>query len=124
MPGAFFQHSVLDMSFGAVQFGKTVAENITAFNQQFWLRIAARSDAASEEERSKLSALANSVMLLVEKMIKKTEAQLSDSSELIQEILKAGADEEGKWKIPLAQDRVDAMRTVCLPLKPQSHSRF
>jgi hypothetical protein len=95
-----------------VQFGKIVAENITAFNQQFWLRIAARSDAASEEEKTRLSALASSVMTLVEKMIRKTEAQLSDSSDLIQEILKAGADKEGQWKIPLAKDRVEAMRDV------------
>jgi hypothetical protein len=95
-----------------VQFGKIVAENITAFNQQFWLRIAARSDGAGEEEKARLSALASSVMTLVEKMIRKTEAQLSDSSDLIQEILKAGADEEGQWKIPLPKDQVEAMRDV------------
>lgn len=94
----------------AVQFGKVVAENIMAFDQPFWLRIAARCDTASGADKARLSSLASTVMLLVEKMVKATEEQLTDSGSVLQDILKAGADEQGTWRKPLPEPQVERMR--------------
>ena len=91
-----------------------VAENMLSFDQRFWLRLATRTDSASEpEEKDKLASLAKVVMQLVDAMVRKTNEQLSDSAAVLQTILKAGANEEtGEWSLPLAQDRVEAMRAV------------
>jgi hypothetical protein len=91
-----------------------VAENIMSFDQKLWLRIASRCDTASEDEKARLMSLANSAMALVETMVKQTEAQLSDGGTLVQDILKAGADKDGVWHVPLPAARVQAMREVRL----------
>lgn len=70
-----------------------VAENIMSFDQRFWLRLATRSDAASDEEqRQQLSALARVVMQLVDAVVKRSNEQLSESTSLLQGILQAAAD--------------------------------
>ena len=52
-------------------------------------------------------------MQLVDAMVRKTNAQLTDSAAVLQEILRAGADERtGEWKLPLAADKVEAMRAA------------
>ena len=72
---------------------KTVAENIMSFDQRFWLRLAARSDsAADEEQRRQLADLAKVVMQLVDAMVQRTDQQLDSSTALLQEILSAAAD--------------------------------
>lgn len=91
-----------------------VAENMLSFDQRFWLRVATRTDSASTpEEKEKLVSLAKVVMQLVDAMVRKTNEQLSDSAAVLQEILKAGADERtGEWKLPLPEDKVAAMRAA------------
>lgn len=83
-----------------------------AFDQPFWLRIAARADTASGADKARLSSLASTVMLLVEKMVQATEEQLTDSGSILQEILKAGADDNGKWVKPLPETQIEGMRQV------------
>ncbi|KAL4524757.1 hypothetical protein Ndes2526B_g06947 [Nannochloris sp. 'desiccata'] len=91
-----------------------VAENMLSFDQRFWLRLATRTDSAAEpEEKEKLASLAKVVMQLVDAMVRKTNAQLTDSAGVLQEILKAAADERtGEWKLPLPADKVAAMRAA------------
>jgi hypothetical protein len=91
-----------------------VAENMLSFDQRFWLRLATRTDSAAEpEEKEKLASLARVVMQLVDAMVRKTNAQLTDSAGVLQEILKAAADERtGEWKVPLPADKVAAMRAA------------
>lgn len=90
---------------------RLVAENLLSCSQKFWIRLATRSDsAASQEEKAKLAALAKTVMYLVEAMVKKTEGQLSESAETLQQILVAAAEPNGEWNVPLADDKVEAMR--------------
>ena len=91
-----------------------VAENMLSFDQRFWLRLATRTDSESTpEEKDRLASLAKVVMQLVDAMVRKTNAQLSDSALILQEILKAAADERtGEWKLPLPMDKVDAMRAA------------
>lgn len=91
-----------------------VAENMLSFDQRFWLRLATRTDsAAEEEEKERLASLAKVVMQLVDAMVRKTNAQLTDSAGVLQEILKAAADETtGEWTLPLPADKVAAMRAA------------
>ena len=50
----------------AGQMAQVVAENIFAIDTKFWIRIATRNDtAATKEDKDKLQALANTVMVLV-----------------------------------------------------------
>jgi hypothetical protein len=91
-----------------------VAENMLSFDQRFWLRLATRTDSAAEpEDRERLASLAKVVMQLVDAMVRKTNSQLTDSAGVLQEILKAAADERtGEWKLPLPADKVAAMRAA------------
>ena len=97
---------------GAVQFAQVVSENVPAFDQAFWLRIASRADAAPAGEKEQLQALASTTMGLVDSMMKETESQLESGGQVVQDILKAGANENGEWTVPLAASQIDAMRQV------------
>lgn len=98
----------------ATELTKMVAENMLSFDQRFWLRLATRSDTAtSDEDKDKLSSLAKVVMQLVDAMVKQTTEQLSDSSTILQDILKAAADERtGEWQLPLSEKGRVAMQKV------------
>ena len=89
-----------------------VAENMLSFDQRFWLRLATRTDTAADEaQRERLTSLARVVMQLVDAMVRKTNEQLSDSAGVLQEILRAAADERtGEWTLPLTAEKVAAMR--------------
>lgn len=90
-----------------------VAENALSFDQSFWLRLAARADTAQEDEqKDRLRSLANVVMQILDALVKKTDEQLTDSSEVLQEILIAGADENGQWEVPLSDSKMESMRLV------------
>lgn len=83
------------------------------FDNKFWLRLATRNDtAASAAERDKLQVTATAVMKLVQAALSKTEAQLADSSKVLQAILTSAADENGEWYLPLTPSQVSAMRSA------------
>jgi hypothetical protein len=98
----------------ATDLSQKVAENMLSFDQRFWLRLATRTDSADdEEEKDRLASLARVVMQLVDAIMRKTNAQLTDSAAVLQEILRAGADERtGEWTLPLPADKVKAMRAA------------
>ncbi|PRW58323.1 hypothetical protein C2E21_3211 [Chlorella sorokiniana] len=93
---------------------QTVAENIMSFDQRFWLRLATRSDAATDDEqRKQLSDLAKVVMQLVDGIVRRSSEQLSESTGLLQDILMAAADPQtGEWTLPLQPDKLEAMQAV------------
>lgn len=98
------------------QFGRAVAENILAFDRDFWMRLAARADtAASDADKQQLASLASSVMTLMDAMVRQTEVQLSGSGEVVQDLMRAGAEPNGEWLVPLPAERVDAIRQVRPP---------
>ena len=82
------------------------------FDQKFWLRVASRCDTATDDEKERLTSLSRQTMTLVEQMVKQTESQLNDSGTVLQDVMKAGADKDGVWHVPLSEDRVEAMRQV------------
>ena len=83
-----------------------------SFDQKFWIRVASRSDTANPQDKAALSALASAVMGLVDAAVQRTDSQLSSAGAALQRILAAGADEKGEWHLPLAPDRVAAMRAA------------
>ena len=97
------------------QLAKAVAENALSFDQKFWLRLAARTDTADEDAQQQLKSLATTVMQIVDAMVQQTDEKLSGSSEMLEQILIAGADEDsGEWSVPLPAERVSAMKDVML----------
>lgn len=84
-----------------------VAQNIFALDAKFWMRIAMRSDSASDAaDKAKLKELADTVMVLVDALVKQSEQKLTDSAGVLQEILTAAADDNGEWYIPLTEQQV------------------
>jgi flagellar biosynthesis regulator FlaF len=95
------------------ELAKTVAENALSFDQKFWLRVAARTDTADEEGKDQLRSIATTVMQIIDAMVQQTDEKLSGSSEILEQILIAGADEDtGEWMVPLAKSKVVAMKDV------------
>eukprot|EP00798_Chlamydomonas_sp_ICE-L_P024027 gene24027-9603_t len=95
------------------ELARVVAENIFSIDTNFWMRVAVRNDtASSEQERSKLADASNKVMVLVDAMVKTTVSQLEDSSQVLQNILTAAADDKGDWYLPLTEEQVSRVRTT------------
>lgn len=62
--------------------------------------------------RVRLSALARSVMILIEAIVKRTSLKMTDSATVLQEIVKAAADERGEWHLPLTAKQRAAVQQV------------
>lgn len=95
------------------QLVRAVGENILALDQKFWLRLATRVDTAgSESQKEALTSLSRAVMSLVDAMVKRADSQLTDSSQILGEILKSAADETGNWNLPLGKKEIAALNKV------------
>lgn len=95
------------------ELAKAIAENALSFDQKFWLRLAARTDTADEEAKAQLKSLATTVMQIVDAMVQRTDEKLTGSSEILEQILIAGADEDtGEWDVPLPGEKLAAMKDV------------
>lgn len=51
-------------------------------------------------------------MLLVDALVKEAEGQMSQSSEVLTEVLTAAAEDNGEWELPLRAEKLAAMRQV------------
>ena len=51
-------------------------------------------------------------MLLVDAIVKRTSLKMSDSASVLQEIVRAAADEKGEWHLPLTAQQRAAMQQV------------
>lgn len=49
-------------------------------------------------------------MILVEAIVKRTNMKMTDSASVLQEIVKAAADERGEWHLPLTAQQQAAMK--------------
>jgi hypothetical protein len=88
---------------------------------QFFLRIAARQDAASSEtDRARLSALASNLVSTLEAVVSTTEDRLERAKQ-VEAVVKAAAEPaSGEFLVPLSPERVQAMRTALTKLDPSS----
>uniref|UniRef100_A0A7N0ZR94 Uncharacterized protein n=2 Tax=Kalanchoe fedtschenkoi TaxID=63787 RepID=A0A7N0ZR94_KALFE len=75
---------------------KLVVENILAFNESFWIRLAARSDTCkSEDDKKDYEELAASLMILVDRIVHNTKEKIETATDVLKAILKpVGAEEE------------------------------
>ncbi|KAI4367263.1 hypothetical protein MLD38_023021 [Melastoma candidum] len=74
---------------------KIVAENILAFNEGFWIRLAARTDTCkSEDDKKDYEELAVSVMSIVDRLVHKTNEKIESSTDVLTGILKHVVDEK------------------------------
>ena len=49
-------------------------------------------------------------MKIVDAVVNRTNAFVSDSAKVLQDILAAAANERGEWELPLSQEKTAAMR--------------
>ncbi|XP_021889308.1 uncharacterized protein LOC110808207 isoform X3 [Carica papaya] len=79
---------------------KLVVENILAFNEGFWIRLAARTDTCkSEDDKKDYEELATSVMSIVDCLVHKTHEKIESATDVLKAILKPVVDEveEIQW---------------------------
>jgi len=81
---------------------------------RFFLRIAELADEAKDvATKNKLSALAENIARTVEVVVSTTENKLDKSSEDVEAVIKAAADEEsGEFFIPLSFEQVEKMKNT------------
>ncbi|KAA8546022.1 hypothetical protein F0562_020527 [Nyssa sinensis] len=73
---------------------KLVVENILAFNESFWIRLAARTDTCkSEDDKKDYEELALSVMNIVDLIVHKTNEKIESATDVLKEVLKPVVDE-------------------------------
>lgn len=89
-----------------------VGENILSLNQDFWMRMATRSDSSDAVTKQKIQSLSESISAITTALVKMTEDRVGDASKLLMKILTAAADERGHWDVPLASDRLASMKEV------------
>lgn len=79
---------------------QAVVENILAFNEGFWIRLAARTDTCkSEDDKKDYEELAATVMNIVDCLIHKTNERIESATDVLKAILKpvTNEDEEILW---------------------------
>ncbi|KAJ1496319.1 hypothetical protein T484DRAFT_1606697, partial [Baffinella frigidus] len=77
----------------------------------FFMKIAMMADATeSEEEKQKLSALADNVVATLEAVVERTTEKLDEASDVVQQILQKAAEASGEFILPLKPERLAAMR--------------
>ncbi|XP_068646357.1 uncharacterized protein [Aristolochia californica] len=77
-----------------IELQKLVIENILAFNEDFWIRLAARTETCkSDDDKKDYEELASSVMSIVDRIIHKTHEKIESSTDVLKEILKPVMDE-------------------------------
>ncbi|CAL1353641.1 unnamed protein product [Linum trigynum] len=79
---------------------KLVVENVLAFNEAFWIRLAARADTCqSEDDKKDYEELAISIMSIVDRLVHKTKEMINSSTDVLKAILQPVLDptEELTW---------------------------
>lgn len=73
---------------------KLVVKNVLAFNEGFWIRLAARTDTCkSDDDKKDYEELAISVMSIVDHLVHKTNEKIESSTDVLKDILKPVVDE-------------------------------
>ncbi|CAN6475801.1 unnamed protein product [Victoria cruziana] len=82
------------------QLQQLVAENILAFNESFWIRLAARADTCkSDDDHKDYQELASHLMSLVDRIVHKTNEKIESATDVLREIIKPVVvdDDEISW---------------------------
>mmetsp|Transcript_14568 Transcript_14568/g.44035 ORF Transcript_14568/g.44035 Transcript_14568/m.44035 type:complete len:364 (-) Transcript_14568:1813-2904(-) len=92
------------------QLGILVADNVMTLDTTFWLNYAKRHDEAGAELKEQLSSLAETVNKLYFAIVKASSEKAEESSDVLQTVLKAAADANGEWHVPLPEPQAAAFR--------------
>ncbi|XP_074286211.1 uncharacterized protein LOC141611544 [Silene latifolia] len=89
-----------------------VAENVLAFNEGFWIRLAARTETCkSEDDKKDYEELAATLMSTVDRLVHKTKEKIESATDVLKSILKhvVGDEEEITWppRDPQALSRME-----------------
>ncbi|XAR72779.1 hypothetical protein NMG60_11019535 [Bertholletia excelsa] len=72
---------------------RLVVENVLAFNESFWIRLAARTETCkSDDDKKDYEELASSVMSIVDRLVHKTHENIDSATDVLKEILKPVVD--------------------------------
>ncbi|XP_057788456.1 uncharacterized protein LOC131005477 isoform X1 [Salvia miltiorrhiza] len=72
-----------------------VVENVLAFNEGFWIRLAARTETCkSEDDKKDYEELAAVLMNVVDRLVHKTKEKIESATDVLKAILKPVVDEE------------------------------
>ncbi|KAH6780092.1 hypothetical protein C2S52_011329 [Perilla frutescens var. hirtella] len=72
-----------------------VVENVLAFNEGFWIRLAARTETCkSEDDKKDYEELAAVLMSVVDRLVHKTHEKIESATDVLKAILKPVIDEE------------------------------
>ena len=90
---------------------KVCIENIMAFDQQMWLRMASRIDNVNtDEDKDAIADVMSKCMKIIEATLKKAEETIDRSSEQLQRIIAAAADQTTmEFDVPLKADALKRM---------------
>ncbi|XP_021738686.1 uncharacterized protein LOC110705151 [Chenopodium quinoa] len=78
-----------------------VAENVLAFNEGFWIRLAARTDTCkSEDDKKDYEELAATLMSTVDRLVHKTNEKIESATDVLKSILKHVVDEDQELTWP------------------------
>jgi len=90
---------------------KVCIENIMAFDQQMWLRMASRIDNVNtDEEKDAIADVMSKCMKIIEATLKKAEETIDRSSEQLQRIIAAAANQTTmEFDVPLKADALKRM---------------
>ncbi|CAH8309132.1 unnamed protein product [Eruca vesicaria subsp. sativa] len=115
--GAFKKTVELDRMIDALkdanprELEKLVVENILAFDEVFWIRLAARSDTCkSDDDKKDYEELAATVMTIVDCVVNKTREKIESSTDVLKGILRPVVEgvEEITWP-PRDPDAINQM---------------
>ncbi|KAF8118371.1 hypothetical protein N665_0005s0136 [Sinapis alba] len=115
--GAFKKTVELDRMIDALkdanprELEKLVVENILAFDEVFWIRLAARSDTCiSDDDKKDYEELAATVMTIVDCVVNKTREKIESSTDVLKGILRPVVEgvEEISWP-PRDPDGINQM---------------
>jgi predicted transcriptional regulator len=85
---------------------------------QFFMRIAARADEATNDEKEKLSALASNLVATLDAVVSTTEDQLDERAKEVQNVVTAAAEPDGEFLVPLSAERIQSMQDEVAKLDP------
>ncbi|CAA0807657.1 Unknown protein [Striga hermonthica] len=72
-----------------------VAENVFAFNEDFWIRLAAKTETCkSEDDKKDYEELATVLMGVVDRLVHKTNERIDSATDVLKAILKPAVDED------------------------------
>ncbi|CAO2814982.1 unnamed protein product [Amaranthus hypochondriacus] len=78
-----------------------VVENVLAFNEGFWIRLAARTETCkSEDDKKDYEELAATLMSTVDRLVHKTNEKIESATDILKSILKHAVDENQELTWP------------------------